>query len=147
MKPDVWGSTYWVYLHLLSISFPDQPSDHEKINLKKFLKIFPETIPCVKCKTHFIKNLKQYDLDKMLKNKKTFMEFIWILHNNVNDLLKKQTVDYNIFLTNYNKALSGSMSLNPFFLNKKIKKYEKIVIFLIAIIVLIITTSLYIFLK
>lgn len=147
MKPIIWGATYWMYLHLISIGYPDVPTDEEKQNMKQFLNIFPETIPCIKCKTHFINTIKNYDLNKMLHNKKSFMEFIWIMHNNVNDLLHKKKIDYNNFLKIYNKALNGSITFNAIYLNNQLIKYLYFNVILLIIIITLIFLTIYLYMK
>jgi hypothetical protein len=134
MKPTIWGPTAWIYLHLLSFNYPDNPSNAEKNNNKLFLEYFGKTLPCLKCRENFQNHIKNFDIDSVLDSKANYINFIWKMHNKVNKHLKKDDLLFNTFIQNYKKVLDVG-NLNPQNQLKTIDLYRKIIIMLIVIII------------
>ena len=52
MDANIWGPTTWVFLHLISISYPEKITEEDKKKHLNFINAFKEIIPCKKCKNH-----------------------------------------------------------------------------------------------
>ena len=142
MKPTLWGPTAWTYLHLLSFSYPDNPNREQRENIKRFLNYFGKTLPCEKCSNHFLNNISNYDLDKVLNSKNNFIDFIWKLHNKVNKTLNRDKFPFNRFIDNYRKLIDDE-DTNIFRIINDRDLYRKIIFFLLFLIVIITTIFIY----
>lgn len=136
MKPTIWGPTAWMYLHLLSLSYPDDPSKEQRENIKQFLVYFGKTLPCEKCSNHFKENIRNYNLDKVLNSKNNFIDFVWKLHNKVNKNLNREKFPFNKFIDSYRKLIDNKDS-NIFNVIDNRDLYRKIIFFLLIIIIVI----------
>ena len=121
MLANIWGPSLWTYLHLLSISYPDKPTDDDKEIFKKLIKYLGLTLPCDICKNHYFNFMTEEKVELGLKNKQNFMELFWKLHNNVNKLNDKEIIDFNSFLKKYDKIIKYVGYLHLKDSSKKIK--------------------------
>lgn len=82
MDPGFWGPGIWRYLHLTAaVAFT--PQQREKFVI--FVKALAETIPCEKCKTHFIKNLNgNYQIREYMTSNETLFMWTYLMHDAVN---------------------------------------------------------------
>ena len=134
---DVWGPIYWIYLHLVSKQLSDSPNDIEKSNYFNLVKQFINTIPCSKCKDEINKMVDNNELQKSLNKKNSFENYIWDLHNRVNEKLNKPIMKKETFNNIYDKILNRTYGSNLIKLNKisKIKTYIILLLLLLIIII------------
>lgn len=118
MDPNIWGPVAWNYLHFLSISYPDKPTRADIDNNKKFLTIFSEILPCIKCREHFKSNIQSVDLDVELDSKQKYMKLVWNLHNKVNESLDKKKIKFIDFLNLY-QGIIDLGKFNPIDIKKE----------------------------
>ena len=132
MDPLIWGPTSWNFLHFITISYPDNPTQNDINNHKIFLKNLSNILPCSICKTHFNKHITESDLDKALSSKENYMILMWNIHNKVNNLNNRPIMKYNDFLNEYNNIIKYG-NFNPIALYKKNKiyYYSLLVVFII----------------
>lgn len=112
LDPAVWGPPMWIFLHSITINYPECPTNKEKEYTKNFFILLPDILPCPKCTNHLKQHYKKYPLtDEILCSKKSFVKWLIDLHNEVNvssgkkrladdDIFKKYYKMYN--KTNYN---------------------------------------------
>ena len=105
MLANIWGPSLWTYLHLLSISYPDKPSKHDKEVFKNLIKYIGLTLPCNICKSHYFNFMTEKKVKIGITNKQNLMELFWKLHNNVNKINNKEIIDFNSFLEIYEKII------------------------------------------
>jgi len=99
LGPDVWGPHGWKFLHFVALGYPKKPTNEDKINYKTFFMLIPTILPCSICSNHYIENLKQYPItDDILEDKIKLFNWTVNMHNKVNILNGKQTVDYDTAL-------------------------------------------------
>ncbi len=106
LGPDVWGPHGWKFLHFVALGYPKKPTNEDKINYKTFFMLIPNILPCSICSNHYIENLKQYPItDDILEDKIKLFNWTVNMHNKVNILNGKQTVDYdtalNLLINNF----------------------------------------------
>jgi hypothetical protein len=89
MYKTVWGPPMWELIHMISAFVDITGIDYDKF--KAFITCLQYTIPCVKCKDHFVENLKLFVLDRYFLNNDIFQWSVDI-HNNVNTMIDKPTV-------------------------------------------------------
>ena len=128
MLPNIWGPSLWTYLHLLSISYPDNPNSDDKRNMKKFIEYLGLTLPCDICKNHYFKFMTEKVVDNGLKNKKSIMELFWKLHNNVNKTNNKPLIEFNDFLKEYDEIIKykEDQHFNIFKFRKEAKYFKQL---------------------
>lgn len=87
----VWGPMGWMTLHSISVAYPDNPSDSEKLLLNQFMNSFALTITCIHCRQHFGGMFTVYksNVPTWANSKKDLFLAICRLHNTVNKRLDK----------------------------------------------------------
>lgn len=82
----------WNLLHLISVEYPDYPSDELKISAINFIKQF-KLLACASCVNHNI--LVENDIITSVESKNSFIQFLINYHSTINERIKKNTS--NIF--------------------------------------------------
>ena len=92
----VWGPSLWHFLHTMSFNYPVKPTKEDKVNYMNFIKSLQNILPCKYCRINLKKNLKDAKFSvKKMKDRNTFSQYIYDLHNHINKMLgKKNTVSY-----------------------------------------------------
>jgi hypothetical protein len=104
--PKVWGPHGWAFIHYVTIGYPNKPSDADKLKYKRFFENLQDVIPCKLCSDNYKDHLLEYPLeDKVLSNKKAFIEWGIDMHNAVNKLNKKKIMKYDNAVYNMVKNL------------------------------------------
>ena len=95
MKPEVWGPHAWIFLHSITLEYPDQPTIDEKKNMATFINSLGLILPCQKCRINFNYHLQQYPLnDTVLQNKTNLVKWMIDIHNCVNEMTNKRKLSY-----------------------------------------------------
>lgn len=95
MKPDIWGPAGWFLLHTLTLDYPINPTDIDKINMYNFFMSFQKVIPCDKCKINFADHLKKYPLSNtVLSSRNNLVKWLIDIHNEVNVMNGKKKLSY-----------------------------------------------------
>jgi len=100
MSKAVWGPATWAMLHCLVLKIKDDAKNLEP--LKVIITSICSNLPCPYCTSHataILKKSKFYQINDIL----TLRTYMWQFHNNVNERLKKTTMDYSSHLEKYNK--------------------------------------------
>jgi hypothetical protein len=85
INPEEWGPSFWKTSHYVTFAYPENPTDEDKINVKKYFEILQYILPCENCREHYKKNLKNYPLtDNILSSKHNLISWLVDLHNEVN---------------------------------------------------------------
>ena len=93
--PDVWGPHGWKFIHYITLGYPYNPTESEKLEYKKFFSLLGSVIPCSICGNNYIEHLKIKPLtDNVLSNKQKFIEWGIDMHNLVNMENNKQIITY-----------------------------------------------------
>lgn len=89
-----WGPLGWITLHSISANYPENPTDADKMILKKFMDLFAETISCPSCKSHFGSMFQTYIVrnPSWWNSRATFFTFVCRAHNTVNKRLDKPVI-------------------------------------------------------
>ena len=83
MDTRYWGPSGWRLLHLISFANTAKPSVCE------FMNTLPYILPCKYCR----KSLSEYMTDDPVEcNKKQLPKWLWRIHNDVNEKLRKQKI-------------------------------------------------------
>jgi len=86
-----WGPMGWMTLHSISLNYPENPSQEDKVVLKRFLDKFTECITCPSCKQHFTVIFSNYQKRHPEWANSRFDLFLFVVraHNTVNKRLDK----------------------------------------------------------
>jgi len=87
----LWGPLGWMTLHSVSLIYPEQPTQAEKMIASRFLDLFADTISCNACKLHFksILTIYKHLHPDFLNSRQNFAIFVFRAHNTVNKRLDK----------------------------------------------------------
>ena len=145
MLPNIWGPSLWVYLHLISINYPDKPSNKDISTHHHLLKYLGLTLPCDICKNHYFKYMTHEKVKSGLLSKKNFIELIWSMHNEVNKNTGKSKMEFNKFLDQYDKIikLGKEDHFNIFKFRENRGKSKFIFVSLLIIMIIIVILNFY----
>lgn len=94
---DIWGPKAWGFLHACSFTYPDQPSDEDRIHMYNLLNSLGYVLPCTICRKHFkemfsesIKGPTSHIFDNRLQVSKWLVD----AHNEVNARNGKEKMTY-----------------------------------------------------
>lgn len=80
---EIWGPITWKYLHNQAHCFPENPSINEIYKEENNLLTVIDNLPCGICRTHANEYVSKNPPRPWLKNRHTWMTYLWNFHNNV----------------------------------------------------------------
>lgn len=80
-SPSLWGSHAWKFLHMVALSFPDEPTSDDKNDFKTFFHSLKHVLPCGKCRGNFNKHIKDIPIDQYLESSDKLFEWVVKLQN------------------------------------------------------------------
>lgn len=89
-----WGPDVWAGINAIVRFYPENPTDSDKIEYRKFLESFKTVLPCDLCKGHYTEYLAKVSWDSILLNRFTLVKFVIDLHNDVNKRNGKPVLEY-----------------------------------------------------
>ena len=84
MKPELWGSEAWHFLHMVTFTYPSVPTLNEKLQYYKFFLSLQHILPCKNCRINYKKHLNKYPLSKYLGSRKLLIKWLINVHNEIN---------------------------------------------------------------
>ena len=117
----VWGPSLWHFLHTMSFNYPVNPSENDKSNYMNFVHSLKFILPCKYCRDNLNRNLKETGFSKKcMKNRESFSNYIFNLHNHINEMLgKKNVLTYDEVRERYENFRSRCAKEK-----KKVKKFS-----------------------
>ena len=106
MEPNIWGSHAWLFLHTITLNYPDKPTKYDKDNYKDFFESLSHVIPCEVCKSHYKQNIKKYPIQ--LDSKESLTRWLHMIHNIVNVKTGKDEYPYGDFIEKYSNLYPQS---------------------------------------
>ncbi|WWC93033.1 uncharacterized protein L201_007997 [Kwoniella dendrophila CBS 6074] len=85
------GRSAWKVLHLMTLRYPDEPTEDDRQALKSYFHLFSRLYPCGECATEFQQLLKQYP--PQTSSRKSASLWLCHVHNLVNERLGKPEFD------------------------------------------------------
>jgi len=92
MNPQIWGPHAWFFLHTITLSYPENPSETDKKQMYDFFMSLSNILPCLNCMRHFKNHMNKYPITPFLDNRKLLVSWLVMLHNMVNVSTKKPTM-------------------------------------------------------
>lgn len=94
--PDTWGPPGWKFIHYVTLGYPFNPSQEDKLKYKNFLLSLQDVIPCIICANNYKKHLLEYPLnDLVLSSKLNLIHWGIDMHNAVNKINHKKIYKYD----------------------------------------------------
>ena len=142
MKPELWGPNMWYILHLITFSYPLEPSEYDKRAYHDFFHNLKDVIPCDICKKHYNKYIIQYPIGPHLDNRGNIIKWLIQIHNFVNLSLNKPIYTNEEVLNIYKNlnSVSPFINIDEYEINgrKKTKENYNLIIGLIIFLSLLI---------
>tara|TARA_Y100000817_G_scaffold314212_1_gene312307 strand:- start:914 stop:1306 length:393 start_codon:yes stop_codon:yes gene_type:complete len=123
MEPKIWGPHAWIFLHTITLNYPENPNQIEKQNYKSFFESLSKILPCDNCREHYSENIENIPID--LQSRESLVQWLFTIHNKVNQKNNKQLVNYDDFINKYSELY-----------NQKDKNYILYTILLLIAIIL-----------
>ena len=134
LNPNIWGPPGWRFMHYITFSYPNNPTEEHKEKIKNFFNSVKHVLPCEKCRVNFIKHLEIYPLnDEVLKNKKSLVVWLMNIHNEVNKINNKKIYTFEDTYNEYILLKNNNTKKN---INKNESNILNIIFILIIIIIL-----------
>ena len=105
--PDVWGPHGWKFIHYITLGYPNNPTENDKLNYKTFYTSLQHILPCAKCANNYSHNLIKYPIDNHLGSRDTLIRWVIDIHNQVNNETNKKEYNYEEALDLYMKDYSN----------------------------------------
>ena len=135
LNSDVWGDGAWTFLHSITLTYSDTPTETDKIIYKRFFEDLGYLLPCNKCSNHYNEYLQSNPLDSnILKDKLSLTTWLYNLHNNTNDILNKNNITFDKFIDSY---------INIYTADSPIDNNNKINVIIIILLIILIIVSIY----
>jgi hypothetical protein len=86
MIPSAWGPECWKVIHSVAAT---SVTRQQRLDFVEFIEVLAKVLPCEACKQHFRENMRKNDVRQYLKNEKTLFMWTFIMHDAVNEALKR----------------------------------------------------------
>ena len=140
MEPNIWGPGAWLFLHSVTLNYPDNPTNIQKKQYKDFFYSLVNILPCSKCQKNYENHINEYPINFHLNSKEALSRWLVKIHNMVNKINNKKTLKYKDFISNMSDIYDQPIKSISYY--KKKNKYQMYVIY-----VLMLTLILLMFLK
>lgn len=90
MDTRFWGPSAWKLMHLVAYNYPEKPSQEDINNYGMFYNNLKYVIPCKFCRISLDKFMTELPIEKYIGNRKRLTEWVYLIHNKVNDKLRKE---------------------------------------------------------
>jgi len=145
MDPIVWGPHLWFVLHIITFTYPENPTEHDKRSHRDFFISLGDIIPCEQCQKHYKKHTSEYPITPHLDNKGDLIKWLIQIHNFVNISLGKPTYTVSDVINKY-KNIDLKIPLSQELPQKVVKKKNttcRIIFFIIILLSLLLYWQLF----
>ena len=112
MHPKIWGPGGWLFLHSITLNYPENPTENDKMYHKNFFLNLQNVLPCPNCAKHYSLNLTKFPIEPALENKELFVKWLIDIHNEVNKKNFKRIYTYDEVIQKYDSLYNGSNMIN-----------------------------------
>ena len=130
ISPTAWGPPGWKFLHYITFTYPNNPTNKEKESYLNFFKYVGDVLPCEKCRFNYQNHQAKYPLNNtVLSNKQNLVMWLINVHNEVNITTGKKALSYNEVMDIY-----FGQKKKPY----RVRIYKKYLILLLIFVIIII---------
>ena len=115
INPVLWGHHLWKFMHYLTLSYPDNPSENDKFKYKNFFTIIGDYLPCEKCRVNYKEETltnKHPLTNDALSSRDNLVYWLYSLHNIVNNSLNKKEFTVKNFNDIYINNINNINNVN-----------------------------------
>lgn len=95
----LWGPSLWNFLHVISLEYPEDPTNDQKSAIIKLIESLQIILPCEYCRVHFNKIIEKLPpLNEALQKRETLVHWMFNLHNTVNLFSGKDVISFKDFI-------------------------------------------------
>lgn len=106
MKPEIWGKYAWPFFHMVTMGYPENPTEKDKQRYFTYINCLKYVLPCDKCKNNLKKHLKRYPLtEEALSSRQALIKWGIDLHNIVNYYTGKPMLTNEAAVNELNKMI------------------------------------------
>ena len=109
MNPSIWGPALWTSLLYIVLSYPKGPTIDVKHDYRQFFLSLGQVLPCMDCRKNYCKHLKVIPIDQYLAGPDALLNWLWRVHNQINDYCGKPRKSIEQFLNQYLKSTDRGM--------------------------------------
>jgi hypothetical protein len=113
LPPEIWGPIFWSTMHIVSLGYSDEPTYPEKRAAKEFFNGLQYLLPCSVCRNHFREVIQGLPVETWLDDRKSLVEWVWMVHNQVNQRLGKSTITLDEFYKRYKTMADRGLPVPP----------------------------------
>ena len=125
MMTKVWGPAGWLFLHCVSFGYPDDPDSYDEehgyppgTTRTRYSRFFTEVgnvLPCRYCRDSYKDFEKDDPILRNNENRSTLVEWLWRIHNKVNQKLGVHYCDASLeeLKTRYESYRAKCKALTP----------------------------------
>jgi hypothetical protein len=111
-SPKFWGIHGWKFLNHIALSFPNNPTPHEKKIFKDFFYSLQHVLPCENCCKNFKEHIKEIPIDNYLKDSHTLFKWVIDIQNILNKKLNKKLLNHEELKKQYYNQGNSYFNLN-----------------------------------
>lgn len=108
LNPKIWGPHAWIFLHSVTLSYPNNPSDLDKKTFKYFFLNLKDILPCQKCRYNYRNHLQKYNIDDYLNNREDLVKWLIMIHNEVNISNNEKIYSYDDVIDYYKNLYNNN---------------------------------------
>ena len=131
MNPKIWGPHAWIFLHTITLNFPDNPTLEQKKHYKDFFESLINIIPCDKCRYNYMLKIKKHPVN--VENRNKLVEWLLFIHNEVNKSNGKKEITMPELIRTYREMYSSKKKDSEITIKKKYINYIIVLLILILI--------------
>jgi hypothetical protein len=132
INPAKWGESYWKMSHYITFSYPINPSNDDKNNIKIYFDNLKNLLPCENCRFHYNQYITTNPLtNNILSSKQELINWLIYLHNDVNKRTGKKIYTYDEIYDEYMNNKNKQIVLN--YTNEHVQIFGLILIIFLLI--------------
>ena len=147
LKPTTWGPSGWVFIHYVTLSYPNNPSPETYKNFYNFFSNVQKILPCEMCRHHFKEWMDMNPLSEALTSQDELVKWAFNAHNRVNVMNGKKPMDWLEFTKTYYNATPPIIQCSKCKNNNKNYTGKVIGVFILVIFTIMATGGIVVFSK
>ena len=101
MKTSIWGPSAWRFLHAVTFSYPDVPSEEHKEAAIALFRSLRLLLPCGDCCSHYCKEFTSESISLAAESKQSLTKWLFEFHNRVNARLGKAEYSWDVLVNEF----------------------------------------------
>jgi hypothetical protein len=113
VHPNIWGKKGWIFLHMITVNYPDEPTIDDKKNYYLFFSQLKHVLPCNSCQLNFAQHWDKRPLTEQdLESRESLILWLIDIHNMANYQNGKKVLDVDEALDSIKNILNKNNHKN-----------------------------------